>query len=62
MGNLKQWLLGTYHGAGRDQLRAYLNEFVFRHNRRNQPRAVFQTLLGLSAGHKSTTCKEMRSG
>ena len=60
IGNLKQWLLGTHHGVGRHQLQAYLDEFVFRHNRRKQPMAAFQTLLGLGTGHKSTTYKEMR--
>jgi transposase-like protein len=60
-GNLKQWLLGTHHGVGRDQLQAYLDEFVFRHNRRKQPTAAFQTLRGLGTGHKSTTYEEMRS-
>ncbi len=59
IGNLKQWLLGTHHGVGRDHLQAYLNEFVFRHNRRKQPMAAFQTLLGLGTGHKSSTYKEM---
>ena len=37
MGNMKQWLLGTFHGVGRPQLQAYLDEFVFRHNRRGNP-------------------------
>jgi len=60
IGNLKQWLLGTHHGVGRNQLQAYLDEFVFRHNRRKQPMAAFQTLLGLDTGHKSMTYKEMR--
>jgi hypothetical protein len=53
-------LLGTHHGVGRNQLQAYLDEFVFRHNRRKQPMAAFQTLLGLGTGHKSKTYKEMR--
>jgi hypothetical protein len=61
VGNLKQWLLGTHHGVGRHQLQAYLDEFVFRHNRRKQPMAAFQTLLGLGTKHKSTTYKEMQS-
>jgi transposase-like protein len=51
MGNLKQWLLGTHHGVSRTQLQAYLDEFVFRHNRRGNRQAAFQTLLGLGAGH-----------
>ena len=46
MGNMKQWLLGTFHGVSRPQLQAYLHEFVFRHNRRGNPQAAFQTLLG----------------
>ena len=46
IGNLQQWLIGTYHGVSRTQLQVYLDEFVFRHNRRNQPMAAFQTLLG----------------
>ncbi len=51
MGNLKQWLLGTYHGVSRAQLQVYLDEFVFRHNRRGNPQAAFQTLLGLGTAH-----------
>jgi len=47
MGNMKQWLLGTFHGVSRPQLQAYLDEFVFRHNRRGNPQLAFQTLLGL---------------
>src|SRR5258707_5143760 len=47
IGNLQQWLIGTYHGVSRAQLQVYLDEFVFRHNRRKQPAAAFQTLLGL---------------
>ena len=29
IGNLQQWLIGTYHGVSRDQLQVYLDEFVF---------------------------------
>ena len=46
IGNLQQWLIGTYHGVSRDQLQVDLDEFVFRHNRRRLPMAAFQTLLG----------------
>ena len=59
-GNLQQWLIGTYHGVSRDQLQVYLDEFVFRHNRRSQPMAAFQTLLGLGTGRKPTTYKQIR--
>src|SRR5881296_440340 len=54
IGNLQQWLVGTYHGVSRAQLQVYLDEFVFRHNRRNQPMAAFQTLLGLGTQQRST--------
>ena len=54
IGNLQQWLIGTYHGVSKAQLQVYLDEFVFRHNRRRTPAAAFQTLLGLSTAGKST--------
>ena len=54
IGNLKQWLIGTYHGVSRAQLQVYLDEFVFRHNRRKTPMAAFQTLLGLGTHHAPT--------
>src|SRR5205085_5962140 len=54
IGNLQQWLIGTYHGVSRDQLQVYLDKFIFRHNRRRLPTAAFQTLLGLGAGRKPT--------
>lgn len=60
MGNLQQWLIGTYHGVSRDQLQAYLDEFVFRHNRRKSPMAAFQTLLGLGTAHKPTPYNQIR--
>ena len=60
IGNLQQWLVGTYHGVSRAQLQVYLDEFVFRHNRRKQPMAAFQTLLGLGAGRTPTTYRRIR--
>lgn len=62
IGNLQQWLIGTYHGVSRDQLQVYLDEFVFRHNRRRQPMAAFQTLLGLGTGRRPTSYQEIRGG
>lgn len=61
IGNLQQWLLGTHHGVSRAQLQVYLDEFVFRHNRRKQPMAAFQTLLGLGTMHGSTHYASIRS-
>lgn len=60
IGNLQQWLLGTYHGVSRDQLQFYLDEFVFRHNRRRQPMAAFQTLLSLGTGRIPTPYERIR--
>jgi hypothetical protein len=42
-------------------LPVYLDEFVFRHNRRGTPMAAFQTLLGLGAIHDPTTYGEITS-
>jgi transposase-like protein len=47
--NLKTWIKGTFHGVSAKHLQAYLNEFVFRFNRRKTPMAAFQTLLGLAS-------------
>jgi len=60
IGNLQQWLIGTYHGVSRPQLQAYLDEFVFRHNRRKTPAAAFQTLLGFGTGRESTEYEQIR--
>lgn len=60
IGNLQQWLVGTHHGVSRAQLQVYLDEFVFRHNRRRQPMAAFQTLLGLETAHHPTPYEEIR--
>jgi predicted RNA-binding Zn-ribbon protein involved in translation (DUF1610 family)/transposase-like protein len=46
--NFKRWALGTYHGARKPHLRRYLDEFVFRWNRRRHVGAAFDTLLGLA--------------
>src|SRR5258705_8907543 len=60
IGNLQQWLIGTYYGVSRDQLQVYLDEFVFRHNRRRHQMAAFQTLLGLGTGQKPTPYGRIR--
>lgn len=57
--NLKAWLHGTHRGASREHLPAYLDEYVFRHNRRGNPHAAFQTLLGLSTRHQPATYRQI---
>ena len=59
LSNLKTWLQGTHHGVSPQHLQVYLDEFVFRHNRRRTPLAGFQTLLGLGAAHEPTTYHEL---
>lgn len=57
--NLKAWLHGTHRAVSRQHLQVYLDEFVFRHNRRRTPMAAFQTLLGLGSRHEPTTYREI---
>jgi transposase-like protein len=57
--NLKAWLHGTHRDVSREHLPVYLDEFVFRHNRRATPMAAFQTLLGLSGAHEPTTYQQI---
>lgn len=57
--NLKTWLQGTDRGVSPEHLQVYLDEFVFRHNRRRTPMAAFQTLLGLGALHEPATYREI---
>lgn len=48
--NLKAWLHGTLHGGiSGKHLQAYLNEYAFRVNRRGNPQAAFQTVLGIAS-------------
>ena len=49
---MKRWGLGTYHGLRRRHIDTYLNEFVFRYNRRFYRHASFETILGLAAHHE----------
>ena len=49
---MKRWSLGTYHGLRRKHVDSYLNEFVFRYNRRFHRRVSFETLLGLAAHYE----------
>ena len=61
IGNLQNWLVGTHHGVSRAQLQLYLDEFVFRTNRRREPRAAFQTLLGFGSSRGPTCYKQIRN-
>ena len=60
--NLKTWLLGTHHGVSQQHLQAYLNEFVFRFNRRFYPMTAFNSALGLAAHASAPTYETLYSG
>ena len=49
---LKRWSLGTYHGLRRKHVDTYLEEFVFRYNRRFYRHVSFETLLGTASHHR----------
>lgn len=56
-GNLDAWLLGTHHGVSAKHLQSYLNEFVFRFNRRFWPMAAF--VLKIAARVEAPTYAEL---
>jgi transposase-like protein len=60
--NLKTWLLGTHHGVDPKYLQVYLDEYVFRFNRRQNPMVAFQTLLGITAVKTPMTMRQIQSG
>jgi len=53
--NLKTWALGVYHGLRPKYLQTYLDEFVFRFNRRRTRHAAFHSLLSISLSTKPLT-------
>lgn len=60
LSNLRTWLHGTHRGVGADHLERYLEEFVFRFNRRFYPMAAFDTLVGLTTRIEPTAYPELR--
>jgi hypothetical protein len=52
---MKRWGLGTYHGLRRKHIDTYLNEFVFRYNRRFYRHVSFETMLGFASHHHPTS-------
>jgi ISXO2-like transposase domain/Transposase zinc-ribbon domain len=57
--NLKAWMHGTHRRVSPEHLPVYLDEYVFRHNRRRTPMAGFQTLLGLGLTHDPVTYRDI---
>ena len=43
--NLKGWLRGIHHHCSKERLQGYLDEFHYRHNRRNNMDTIFDLLI-----------------
>lgn len=56
---MKRWGLGTYHGLRGKHLDVYLNEFVFRYNRRFYRRVSFETLLGIASHREPASYRDI---
>jgi hypothetical protein len=56
--NLKTWALGTFNGLRSQHLKRYLDEFVFRWNRRRHTAPAFDSLLGLGARLAPATARD----
>jgi len=61
-GNLDAWLLGTHHGVSPKHLEGYLNEFVFRFNRRFWPLVAFDSVLRIAVRVESPTYAALYDG
>jgi hypothetical protein len=57
--NLKTWIDGTFHGVQKKHLQAYLDEFMFRFNRRFYRSVSFHSLLDLGALNTGITYREV---
>jgi hypothetical protein len=57
--NLKTWIDGAFHGVSKKHLQSYLDEFMFRFNRRFYRAVSFRTLLDLGTLSASQTYKDV---
>lgn len=57
--NLKTWLGGIHHGVEPKYLQSYLNEFVFRFNRREHPMSAFRSLLSIMVSKNPMTLEQL---
>src|SRR6202453_1570007 len=61
--NLRTWIKGTHHSRIEPKhLQAYLNEYVFRFNRRFYPMTAFHSVLGIAARSVPPTYAQLYSG
>lgn len=57
--NLKRWGLGIFHGFREAHLARYLDEFVFRWNRRRHTAAAFDSLLRIGVSIAPATYRDL---
>jgi len=57
--NLKTWIDGAFHGVTKKHLQAYLDEFMFRFNRRFYRAVSFRSLLDLGTLSPGVTYQEV---
>jgi len=60
LSNITNWLLGMYGGASMRRLQAHCNEYAFRFNRRLDPAAAFNVVLGLPAATRDLWSTDRR--
>ena len=53
--NVKTWALGVHHGLRKKHRQSYLDEFVFRINRRANRHAAFRSPLAIGIANKPIT-------
>ena len=57
--NLKTWIDGTFHGVRKKHLQSYLDEFMFRFNRRFYRQISFRSLINLGTLNTGITYREV---
>lgn len=57
--NLKTWIDGTFHGVRKKHLQAYLNEYMFRFNRRFHRGVSFRSLISIGMLNPGLTYQEI---
>jgi len=57
--NLRAWAIGVYHGLRPRHLQSYLDEFVFRFNRRKNRPAGFRSLLRIGTKTEPVTYRDI---
>ncbi len=57
--NLKAWIIGIHHGVGPKYLQAYLDEFVFRFNRRGHPMSAFRSIFEILTSKSPLTLRAL---